>query len=88
MTSTAPDPKEWEIDVAARRARHRVSGMVLEVVAHNGDNFSVQPLPWSLPNVQGSIDAGQRAALEALIAQRVQEGGTLLVQAVAKSLPA
>lgn len=78
--------RDWVIDVAKRQARHRPSGMVLSVIAQANNEFSVQPVLNTLPNVFGDPDPDQVHALHEEIKRRVLEGGSLLVKAVAESI--
>lgn len=76
--------KDWDIDVARQQARHRQSGMVLKVIGQQGTNYSIQAVRSTLPVSCGDLDEGQRQALNAVITQRIQEGGALLVEALAR----
>lgn len=74
---------DWQIDLQQQQARHLRSGLVLRVTARNGDQFSVQPILSTLPTVVGEPDLEQVQALHREIQRRVQEGGAILVKAVA-----
>lgn len=76
---------DWQIDIQHQQARHLRSGLVLRVTAVEGNQYSIQPVFSTLPTIVGEPDLEQVQALHREIQRRVQEGGALLVKAIAST---
>lgn len=78
-----PDPSAWSLDAPNATAKHS-SGLVLDARRIPGtDRFEVRPRPSTLPFAAPGLSPEERQAMDALIGQRVLEGGQLLVALLA-----
>lgn len=78
------EPADWTLDVSTRQALH-VSGLLIRA-QRSGDDWSVQPMPETIPPHGPPMPPAAAAAAQAWISHLVTTGGDLLVRAIVKHL--